>query len=114
MMKDGKALSTSFAKSDPVAGFLAMETPIPAPSYPPAASSGCFAAPQICQCVELLPCENGHCVSNTAPHRKDLMQVVGVAGKGQHKPPARLDPQLRLLEKDFATVEFVIELTDRR
>ncbi len=42
------------------------------------------------------------------------MQVVGVTGKGQQKPPAGLDRQLRSLEENFAPVEFVIEIADRR
>ncbi len=42
------------------------------------------------------------------------MHVVGVAGKGQEKPAARLDHQWHSIEDDFATFEFVIQVIDRR
>ena len=42
------------------------------------------------------------------------MHVVGVTGKDQQKSPARLDRQLLSREEDFAAVEFIIEITDRR
>ena len=42
------------------------------------------------------------------------MYMVGVTGKGQQKPLARLDRQLRSLKEDFAAVEFVTEIIDRR
>ena len=42
------------------------------------------------------------------------MRTLGVTGKGQQKPAPRLDHQLRLLEENFAAVEFLIEIIDRR
>jgi len=41
------------------------------------------------------------------------MHMVGVTGKGQEKPAARLDHQLRPLEEDFAAIELVIEIINR-
>jgi hypothetical protein len=47
---------------------------------------------QICQCETLLLRKpNHHRVANAAAHRKNFMHMVGVTGKGQQKPPARLD-----------------------
>ena len=42
------------------------------------------------------------------------MYMVGVTGKGQEKPPVRLDHQLRSVEDDFAALEFIIQVIDRR
>ena len=40
--------------------------------------------------------------------------MVGVAGKGHEEPTARLDRQLLAFENDFAAVEFLIEIINRR